>query len=403
MSNQRKTARREQVGKATRYYRRLHDAAPIEYSVEACLPAHSRYSTCRMCEQSCPVSALRLTDQGVEVTASCTGCGQCAVACPTEALAVPGFAVLEMPGRATDAVFIDCWKVPLTQSPKNAMRVPCLGGLSVGRLLELLVEGGERRIVLLDRGWCDTCTSGISDKHPAATCVEAARELLQWLKTPSIQWPDFEFRLLPATEQGSTKTDRSSEQRLSRRAFFGELSARVTNTATEINPLTSGKQIPVLRGHERKPARSRERDRLLAQVRILSQRSGAAMPSKLFPAIDIDAQRCEHHRLCAVACPTGALLAVEVSGVSGIGFDATACIACGECEAICAEGAVRLLPHGDGSVPAGPRVAVRVRQRTCEACGRAFEGSSNDGVCPACEKRSSLAQSAFQSLFGRSV
>jgi ferredoxin len=400
MSDQRQMARREQAGKPPRHYRRLQEALPVEYSVEFCLPARSRYSSCRLCEQSCPVSALQLSDQGVEVNASCTGCGQCAAACPTEALALPGFAVLEMPDRTTDAVFIDCWKVAPAQSPKNAVRIPCIGGLSVGRLLELVVEGGGRRVTLLDRGWCDTCASGTSDKHPAAACLEAARELLQSLQTPSIQWPDFEFRPLPVTQQATTKTDRSSEQRLSRRAFFGELSARVTNTATEINPLTSGKQSPILPGHARQPARSRERDRLLAQIQTLSRRSGAAMPSILFPAIDIDAQRCQHHRLCAVSCPTGALVAVEVSGVSGLGFDATACIACGECEAICAEGALRLLPHGDGQVPSGPKIMTRVRQRACLACGRAFEGSAGQSVCATCEKRSSLAQSAFQSLFG---
>lgn len=403
MSIQRQKASKEQEGKSSPHYRRLHDVAPIEYSVESCLAARSRYSTCRLCEESCPSRALRLAEQGVEVTASCTGCGQCTVACPTEAIVAPGFAVLELPGSASDAVFIDCWKVPVARSPKSALRVPCLGGLSVGHLLELLVEGGTRPVVLLDRGWCDTCASGTSAKHPAATRMEAVRELLQSLQIPSGKWPAFEFRPLPADQQASSRPDRSSEQRLSRRAFFSELSARATNTAMEINPLTSGKQIPVLRGHERAPSRSRERDRLLSQVRILARHSGAAMPSTLFPAIEIDARRCQHHRLCAASCPTGALMSVEVSGVSGIGFDAAACIACGECEAICAEGALRLLPIGDGSVPTGPKVAARIRQRNCDACGRAFDGRADEALCPSCEKRSSLAQSAFQSLFGRTV
>lgn len=384
-----------------RYFRRLRDDVPVEYCIEACQPVHSRYSNCRQCERSCPVNALQLGEGGIDVAASCLGCGQCAVACPTGALGTPGFALPDIVQTPEVPVFVDCWKVPVEHSPKGAVRVPCLGGLSLSRLVELRVAAKTSPIALLDRGWCETCAAGSGRTHPSLRCMDAARELLQAMRIPETQWPVIESRPLPAPQTPSVKTDRSSEQRVSRRAFFGDLAARVTNTATELNPLTSGKQPAAARGHERVPARSRERDRLLAQLRLLSESTGNAMPASIYPAVHIDPQRCNHHQLCAVTCPTGALQVFKTSGVSGVVFDSSGCIACGHCETICPDKAVRLLAQGDGYVPAGPKVLIRIRQRECLGCGSSFEGAAEDTHCPSCSKRTGLAGAAFQVLFGR--
>ncbi|HEY0847806.1 MAG TPA: 4Fe-4S dicluster domain-containing protein [Noviherbaspirillum sp.] len=384
-----------------RFFRRLREGAPVEYCIEACQPVHSRYSDCRQCEQSCPVHAIHFSEAGVEVDASCSGCGQCAVACPTGALGVPGFAVPHLRPVTTEPVYIDCWQVPVAHSAKDTMRVPCLGGISLGRLVELKIAAGNRRIVLLDRGWCTSCATGMDEVHPAARCMEAARDLLQQMRVPSSQCPSIESRPLPLSLRSPAKPGHRDEQRLSRRAFFSDLAASITNTASEINPLTSGKQPPVLGGRNRAPMPSRERDRLLVQLRSLGEVTGAPLPPSLFPALDIDKERCRHHQLCAATCPTGALTAFNASDVSGMVFDSSGCIACGHCEAICPDRALRLLPHGDGQVPARPKVIARVRQRACTGCGRTFEESAADTQCPSCSKRTELAGAAFHALFGR--
>lgn len=401
MSNQQQEQKGSKASKVSqRFFRRLRDEVPIEFSVEACQPAHSRYSSCRQCERACPVGALHVVEGGIDVEKNCIGCGRCAVACPTGALALPGFAVTHIEDDASP-VYLDCWKVPARYSPKGALRVPCLGGLSLSRLIELRVAAASRAIVLLDRGWCEGCAAGGGNAHPAAGCMNTARELMQSMQIPADQWPSIASQPLPSSQQAQTPSDRSSEQRLSRRAFFGDFAARATNTAAEINPFTSGKQAPVARGHEREPVRSRDRDRLLGQVRALSESTGAAIPASLYPALQIDPQRCQFHQLCTSTCPTGAISAFNASGVSGIVFDSSACIACGHCEAICPDKALQLLPHGDGKVPAGPKVLARIRQRECVSCGRPFEGSVDDTHCPSCSKRTKLAGSAFQTLFGR--
>ena len=390
-----------QTNRAQRYFRRLREGVAVEYSVEACQPVHSRYSECRQCERSCPVNALHVGEEGVQVDDSCLGCGQCAVACPTGALGTPGFALPLIDQALNEPVFVDCWKVPAAHSPKHAVRVPCLGGIALSRLIELRVMAGSRPVVLLDRGWCTSCKSGSDNAHPAARCIDAAHDLLQAMRVPPEQWPAIVARPLPPTQQSQVRSNRSTEQRVSRRAFFGDLAARVTNTASEINPFTSGKQPPEARGHEREPARSRERDRLLSQLRTLSERTGGTMPSSLFPVLNIDQDRCHHHQLCAATCPTGALIPFNNSGVSGMVFDSTACIACGHVEAICPDNSRQFMPQGDGHLPAGAKVVTRIRQRECSGCGRPFEGAAGDMHCPSCSKRTELAGSAFKTLFGR--
>lgn len=394
--------RDSQLGKAAhRYFRRVHDSAPVEFCVEACLPAQSRYSDCRRCEASCPTGALKIGESGIQVSGSCVGCGQCAAACPTDALGVPGFALPPVAQDQTAPVFVDCWQVPFADSPAGAVHVPCLGGISLSRMIGLCVAAGTRQVVLLDRGWCAACAAAAGRARPAAACTEAARELLQAVRIPVAQWPVIQLRLLHRVPPVSAKPDRNTGQRLSRRAFFGDLAARATNAASAISPLTSGKQPPAASGHQRKPERSRARERLLAHMKSLSESTGSAMPSSLYPALNINPQKCLHDQLCAVTCPTGALVSFTKAGVSGLVFDASGCIACGHCEAICPEQALELQAEGDGQLPASPKVLIQVRQSECHGCGRPFHGTAGRMLCPSCDKRSQVAAAAFQALFGR--
>ena len=95
---------------------------------DAYIPARFREMACRRCADACPTGALVATSEGPALASACVDGGRCTVACPAEALSVPGF---DITPTTSGMVAIDCRRVPPTHSPTGAMRVPCLGDLSI--------------------------------------------------------------------------------------------------------------------------------------------------------------------------------------------------------------------------------------------------------------------------------
>lgn len=205
-------------------YKKLRDGYPLGLREDACLALLSpRYTTCRACKEICPVDAIRVGDAALELAESCLSCGRCAAACPMGELSLPGFNIPELEQDVASPVALDCWKVPQEFAPDGAVRVPCLGGLSVGRIVDLVVSAGKRPVVLLDRGWCTLCHAGDDSAHPVSGALETARCLLAKAGMAAGELPRLEAQLLPEKIMPAEIPDSDTQQQLSRRAFFGAL------------------------------------------------------------------------------------------------------------------------------------------------------------------------------------
>lgn len=381
-------------------YGRLQDSAPLGLHLDACLAVRSKHADCRACETACPARVLSVAaGEGPALKEGCVGCGRCAAACPTGALAVPGFGAPALAPQG-GAVTVECWKVPRGESPRDALRVPCLGGLSVSQLLELRAEAREREILLADRGWCARCSAGCRQAHPAARNVEQANRLLGEAGLPPALHIRFETGLLPAGRMPERIPEADAEQAISRRAFFSSLAGRVTATVNDIVQIVpaDGDASP----DRRSRIRSYERERTLAQVQRVASHWKRPIPRSLFNALQVSAA-CRDHGVCAATCPTGALHRYEAdAGRSrGLAFDAWGCIGCGHCEKVCPEDALRL-DRGAGGAPAGATPLTRFSEAACSDCGASFSTAlgEEETVCMNCRKRRNLARSAFQQLFG---
>ena len=139
----------------------LRNGHPLGLHHDACLHLRApRYATCRACESACPVKAISVGEAAIEISENCVRCGRCVAACPMGALAHPGFSLPELPQQDAKPLSVDCWKVPRKLSPDGAVRVPCLGGLSTARILQLVSMAEAGSLELLDRGWCAGCSAG---------------------------------------------------------------------------------------------------------------------------------------------------------------------------------------------------------------------------------------------------
>jgi ferredoxin len=370
----------------------------LAYQPERCLPSRFPQIECRRCATACPTGALVPTAQGPQLAAGCVDCGQCVTACPTEALSVPGFApphltALDARGHLSNQtppapVAIDCWRVPVSMSPAGALRVPCLGGLSVPWLLALVAGTAGRRIELLDRGFCAHCPAG-GPEHPVRGVLAETQGLLDAMEVTAARWPMLVDRPLSPGAMQPDPGEPLLEGRVSRRGLF----AGLLGAAPEPGSTAGRLPEPVAVRHAPPAPVGSPRRRLFAALTRLAP--GHPAPSRLFPRLQGSAG-CADHEVCASACPTGALSSYRDGGDRGIAFDAAACTACGVCVQLCPGQALSLNPSGGGA-PRRERL-TRFATRPCAQCGADHLGE--DALCPACQRDREFAQDAFASLFG---
>lgn len=362
--------------------------APVAIARGRCLRLGTWHASCRACVDACPAQALRVGVQELALGLGCTGCGRCQGACPSAALEVSGFAAVDGVLPASSATLkVECLRASVPRSGDGALRVPCLGGLSVGHWLSLCAQAGERAVVGLDRGWCRTCASG-GPTHPARAALDQAAALMGEAGLPAARLPRLEAPAQQGAARCAPTIDPMVTQGRARRAFFSALARPAGDPPVRPAPLP---QMP-----------SSERRRVLAALRALVARHGGRMPASLFHRLHVNAG-CLSHRVCAAACPTGALARYrdDAAGRLGIVFDNADCTGCGHCVSVCPEQALQLRP-GEGVAGEGPMPLTGPRQRECRLCGARFAmqvGEEQDR-CGHCRKSAQLARSAFQSLFG---
>lgn len=363
----------------------LAPRAAVSIRRSACLRLRRAAATCSACAELCPTQALSTGVQQIELSGSCTGCGRCQAVCPNSALAVDGFddaAVATAAGTLT----IECWRTPANS---GTLRLPCLGGLTAARLLGLCAAAPETVVQLVDRGWCGACASGGGSTHPARAVVERVAAWLAEAGVPPALRPAVVAPASSAALPAAATMDPMQQQGRARRGFFAALA----------QPARAAQPSACLPSHSEA---SSQRQQSLAALQTLVARHGGRLPAALFHRLQASPS-CQGHRVCAAACPTGALVRWrdEATQRMGIAFDNAHCIACGHCAAVCPEQALQL-QMGGGAPGAGRRAISTFEQRACADCGTRFASRAEEEHtrCPRCRKSAALARSAFQALFG---
>ena len=359
--------------------------SPVSIDRSACLRLRTHLAECRACAAVCPTQAIAAGSQTLELGAGCTGCGRCQSACPNAALAVVGFEIdAAVVPQTSAAVTVECQRAP---AGSGALRVPCLGGLSPACLLTLCAGAAQSRVVLVDRGWCGACESG-GVSHPAQATLERVNA---WLAEAGVPAPLRPAIAAPARDMATPRAgaDPMQQQGRARRGFF----AALARPSSEV-PRSGGAAI--------RSAPSSQRQQTIAALELLAERHVGRMPADLFHRLDV-AAACRGHRVCASACPTGALVRWRDDGASrmGLAFDNASCIGCGHCAAVCPEQAMQL-HRGAGDAGRGRRPLTIFEQRECPDCGSRFAASDgeDESRCQRCRTSARLVRSAFQTLFG---
>ena len=369
-------------------FRHLKANEPVLFASNSCLIVRRPGMGCGLCRDACPVGVLSGSQWSIALeTDGCVGCGLCAAACPTGALMVED-CTPQPPSKTTDRIVLECRRVRGADLDPQAVVVPCLGGLTVPDLIDL-VEATDATIIVADRGWCGSCSIGRCDA-PWEAVVAEVKSMLAAVDPRLVDDLIVEQKTLSPDHAGPVLTALRPERQVGRRNFLLHLVE-----ATQRETLAESRRVMQGRGL----VEPRKRQRILNRLGSLAADLDKDMPAELMPAIKI-AEGCELNGLCAAICPTGALRREEGEDSISLQFDADRCITCGECQRVCPSKALSLWPEGDGTVRRGWAAVMNRRTATCASCGDNFVAKADERACPACEKTTNVMREVATLRFG---
>lgn len=262
----------------------------------------------------------------------------------------------------------------------DAHVVPCLGGISEHALFKFAAEGG-RKLMIMDRGWCEACAAGCC-AAPWQGVVDTVRSRLGELERAIDLHIEVIAEPLPAAVSLPLISMGKHAANLSRRQVF----ARIFSPPPAISAAADADQR--VAPHAVMTTALTNRSALLLRIN-----ADEPLPGSLFPAISLR-ENCCGNLMCAATCPTAALAAARDGVAASLSFDAALCINCGNCSAICPTGSLELRAQGDDCY-AGRFELRRHARAFCEICDSEFNPDGEDARCPACRVDRGLAAAGF--------
>lgn len=325
-------------------------ASSISVVPKRCVFIRNWHSRCRSCLSACQHDAIKRSLGRLSIDSeSCTDCGACVAACPTQAMLTTAPAPNEIVRQAREsarrnagsAAFI-CARHAHKQSVDTSRVVvlPCLNYLD-----EYLITGmfalHFKRVVLFTCG-CEDCDVDCTQPY-LDTMIESAQNVLELWNTEGMlrtldTVPD-SLRIEKTNAKGPViKSDRREAFKQSGASAL-EFAWSAVNSAigsfTGEEPEDKDRQI-VMRSDERFAADSYRSVRLLTMLdRIGTRPYGATVDTRFWASVDIDPDRCRHCGTCAKMCITQALEYAVDDGEATLTFRPSLCVNCHLCKDSC--------------------------------------------------------------------
>ena len=360
----------------------------IEVREAACVRVRNRHAGCDLCLRACSHEAITIENNELTVDAAlCTGCGACTSACPTQALVLIDDAATRVmaavDNAAGETVAIVCERarnvlaaeddaaVPPWDATIEA--VPCLAALDETVGIHAACAGVSLSYFSADCASCPNANGTLIEDLVAQTerLLDGLDEVQKIGVHLQLSW-----QMVRSSEGESTPKSRDTSPEMTRRGMFDELVARTTDSVaeaavhtfyvTQAKPEEKPTLAQTLKGSidSLKRVESARGAQVLDDLYRLEQRLGtldnleqesAFIPTRLFGAVEVDAEACDLCGICMTFCPTKALsgranepvnpfvAATHERKISGeLDFRANDCVNCGLCVDVCPRDALAL-------------------------------------------------------------
>jgi ferredoxin len=344
-------------------------------------------SDCRRCLDICPENAISL-DPGPIINDSCSSCGLCQTACPTEVFQdaehTDQHHLIEIgasigndsaPGEKR-LLFIHCQQAE--KQTRDSYAIPCLGSITEDFMVGAAGLGFDE--VVLTKGTCSRCRLKQGEQL-LTNSIDAFRVLCR-----STGLKNFTLKLREdQKEEGAA---------LSRRAFFARSSVKqnekVEFPASSKDNAMLGESSGAREGtRTTRPSPKREFLRTLL-AKTPPSASAVVAYGQSFPwgNIKIDEDNCVTCGICVNVCPTGAISRKTSDEYLSHYFKTSLCTNCRLCEEACPQKVISF--RQDLSLTdvlkdeAHP--ITRIALDACLICGEVIPAREGE-ICTTCDKR----------------
>jgi ferredoxin len=367
----------------------LNEAQNICASADLCQRVRYRKSSCQRCLEICPEKAITL-NPGPTLNNSCTQCGLCQNACPTEVFQHEigsDAALLNQAKKYLDQnrpsfpqekkmLWVHCHQAE--NQNEHGLALMCLGRITANIILGTALFGFDK--IVLTKGICSQCRFHQGEKL-LARAIMASRILLE-----GAGLGQFAIRIMEKKKR--------KEVLLSRRDIFSKLSNKVKNKAVNFAHHREKTIRKKLSAHPESKAGKRPSPHRELLWKLTKQEGfDQAMRLKYNPEfpwgkIKIKAKKCAACGICVALCPTGAISKKLENKRRLFYFNSSLCNNCNLCKEACPQNAIDFEKDFCLSdiLESRTRVVARIKLTSCRICGKMMAAAKSE-LCATCRKR----------------
>ena len=359
----------------------LIETQAVSVDAELCKRVRYRKSTCQSCVDVCPDNAITLSP-GPVINASCTHCGLCQNACPTEVFQNDvnvDQALLQQVGspRSKDQavanknrVFIHCSQAE-TQDD-NSLAIHCLGNMSENFFLGSALSGLDE--IILTHGHCSQCQL----KNAEGLFTKSIKTSQAIIKNMGLE----KCAMTLIEEQKA----HAEAPRLTRRALFSKISA--TSSLTEqVDEDVTNARLAMKDGTRFSPRRELLH-KLIKQNALGVSDENVTQQGLPWRKMKVDEANCVACAICVKVCPTGALTKIFENNQVIRLLNDSVCTNCNLCQEACPEHVISFEEDYalTDLIEDKTYVVARIDMTSCAICGEIIPAGRGE-ICTTCEKR----------------
>jgi ferredoxin len=367
----------------------LNQGSTISVSPGKCRRVRLRTSTCRRCVEICPDDAITL-DPGPQISDTCTECGLCVRACPTEVFE----SALYRDEYLLDQAISHLDNSPARGGPKmlsirceradspiaGAVRVSCLGTVGKNVLFGAALAGFNE--VTLIRGSCSRC-----HLKPAEDLVrDSIRRAGALARGAGLGEISFV----------TVKREKVTRAPVGRREMFADIADRVRTGVRAVSPGGEGsfrEQVSREPGLRRDDGAGGSPGRTFLRTLLRGESWEGACPTAFdnespWARVTVDEDGCTACGICVSVCPTDAIEITERGENQVLLLRPSACTNCSLCREACIEG---VLDYSNEIRIADilqdqAEVIATIKPAWCAICGDVIPAGMGE-TCLTCERR----------------